>query len=218
METNEQATIQGTAAVVEVSSSEQRTRPEILAEIQRLGLDSRRAIDASGVSDGSLLAVVNEAMLKGAVADTQSALGLQDWYKFDPLTGIPLPELRRQQIRFSDGTVLEGGIGMASYRERLGAVKGLLGRKVQEAQASGAKLPTVDPLTGQPVTPDSLAAYDAAFNPDKWRTRETSKPVTIQSSPGLTVLQGGPVPPDSGKVTILRTQGVGSAPISQKAA
>lgn len=208
METNEQATIQRTADVVEVSQAEQRARAEIIAEVRRLGLDSRHAINPVGVSDKNVLAVVNEAMLKNAVGDTQSALGLQDWYKFDPLTGAPLPKLKREQIRFSNGTVLEGGIDKASYRARLEAVKALMGQKVQEAQANGTKLPEVDPLTGQPVTPDSLAAYDAAFNPDKWRMRETSKPVTIQSSAGTSVIQGGSVPPDSGPVTIVRTQTV----------
>ncbi|TSC85746.1 MAG: hypothetical protein G01um10147_1090 [Microgenomates group bacterium Gr01-1014_7] len=88
---------------------------------------------------------------------------------------------------------------------------------MQEAQAKGAKLPAVDPLTGQAVTPDSLAAYDAVFNPDKWQARQTSKPVTIQSTPGLTVLQGGSVPPDSGQVTIVRTQSIPTTPTPKAA-
>jgi len=208
METNEQATIQRTAAVVEVPAPEQRTRAEILAEVKRLGLDARYAIDPTGEDNDNVLAVVNEAMLKRAMADTQKAIGLQDWYKFDPITGATLPELKREQIKFSDGTVLEGGIDKESYRQRLEVIKGLLGQKVREAQTNGAKLPTADPLTGQPVTPDSLAAYDAVFNPDQWRTSETTKPITIRSSPGLTAIQGGPVPPDSGPVTMVRTQTV----------
>ncbi|TSC85717.1 MAG: hypothetical protein G01um10147_1108 [Microgenomates group bacterium Gr01-1014_7] len=108
-------TIQREVTVVETPPIEQRTRAEILAEVQRLGLDARYAIDPSGESNDGVLAVVNEVMLKGAVADTQGALGLQDWYKFDPLTGLPLPELKKQQVRFSDGTTLEGGIDMSSY-------------------------------------------------------------------------------------------------------
>lgn len=218
METDGQiTTIRREATVVETPPPEKRTRAEILAEVQRLGLDARHAIDPSGESDDGVLAVVNEAMLTRAVADTQSALGLQDWYKFDPLTGAPLPELKKELVKFSDGTVLEGGIDKASYRARLAAVKGLLGERVQEAQANGSKLPESDPLTGLPVTPDSLAAYDAVFNPDKWQVRQISKPVTIQSTPGLTVLQGGSVPPDSGQVTIERTQSILTTPTSKAA-